>query len=485
MLLGCAARPRGGQEPHLRSVRDYGAVPDDDRDDTAAIQKALRDNRGNYFNGRPDGRTDTGGGVVFLPKGKYLTTGLELFTGNTLRGEPGTLLLCTTDKPAITLKSHFEHDGVAFVAVEDLSITAPKSCAIRSGGVTNAIFHNLRVSSREVCLQFDGYTQAADFDNIYVGQTGSGAVRVSGNANRIRGIDTEGGASPNYPDYKPAKAVVEVNGDGNEISGCILEGGHRGVAFAISGELTQYRNNWIEMDTSGGPTVLLENSAASHFDLLTGVVRMRNCRGVQIAELWTGADHLRESLELDAATGGVVIDVVNAQCDAGGLDDPQVLVRAQYSRIGKIVVERNPFRTRENWCVPLNNKTSPSILAQWKDGTAIAAMVEPKPDRTGNCIRIEIPENAKDGMFYVIVPLKVPALNVGSRPYAMWRADGPAGQNMIVVQGQWAHELPTRSMNSLTATRFVAPVANRDQLIFCFYHAKPGTYRLSDIRVGL
>src|SRR5689334_14123904 len=64
------------------NVRDYGAVADDGRDDTAAIQRALIDARGNYFNGR-----STSGATVFLPAGEYDVQGLEIYTGTTLRGE--------------------------------------------------------------------------------------------------------------------------------------------------------------------------------------------------------------------------------------------------------------------------------------------------------------------------------------------------------------------------------------------------------------
>ncbi len=65
------------------NVRDYGAVPDDDGDDMAAIQKAI------------DAASAAGGGIVFLPRGCYLLNSdrnrigsLEITSSNiVLRGE--------------------------------------------------------------------------------------------------------------------------------------------------------------------------------------------------------------------------------------------------------------------------------------------------------------------------------------------------------------------------------------------------------------
>src|SRR4051812_39058719 len=90
LLCGCAASIGGRRIMLLQSdgvgysinARDFGAVPNDLHDDTAAIQKALIAARGNYFNGRLGL-----GSTVFLPAGEYDVEGLEIFTGTTLRGE--------------------------------------------------------------------------------------------------------------------------------------------------------------------------------------------------------------------------------------------------------------------------------------------------------------------------------------------------------------------------------------------------------------
>lgn len=58
------------------SVADYGAIPDDDRDDTAAFARAIGDVEA------------YGGGVVFAPQGRYVFRGrLTLPQGVVLRGE--------------------------------------------------------------------------------------------------------------------------------------------------------------------------------------------------------------------------------------------------------------------------------------------------------------------------------------------------------------------------------------------------------------
>lgn len=61
---------------HTHNVRDFGAVPDDGKDDTAAVQRAI------------DAAVEAGGGVVYVPAGRYtFRKRLTVRPGITLRGE--------------------------------------------------------------------------------------------------------------------------------------------------------------------------------------------------------------------------------------------------------------------------------------------------------------------------------------------------------------------------------------------------------------
>jgi hypothetical protein len=283
--------------------------------------------------------------------------------------------------------------------------------------------------------------------------------------------------------------MIEINGDGNEISGCVVEGGYHGIPIAIKGGLNHYRNNWIEFDCKpDGVALLLEDAWMSDFDRFPlgpgGVVRMRNCRGVRFGEVWLTGDRLTDGFDLDEQTGGVEIDSVNCAFDCGGLDDPKIHPLRIFSRNAKQVISCPPFRTSDNWAAPLERDKN-SWLVQWTDGTTIPASIQPKPDHTGYRLRIDIPDNGKTQTFRVIVPLNVPADFVGCTPFASWRADAPPGQNMIVYCQGMDREFFTRSTGSLTATRFPRPIKAGGELAMYFHHARPGMYYVSDVRVGL
>lgn len=475
------------------NVRDYGAIPNDLSDDTAAIQRALIDARGNYFNGRSGS-----GATVFLPAGEYDVRGLEIYTGTTLRGEgEGSFIKCSTTRPAIALKSHFGHGGIAFVNIENLSIAAPQSSCIASPGATNCRFERLSLSSKDVCLAFEAYHQDCVFHDIYVAQTGSGAIRLGGNANRIDRLDTEGAPDPNYEFVQP-RAMIDINGDGNEISGCIVEGKYHGVPVAIKGSENHWRNNWIEFDLRpDNVQLLLEDASMCDFDRISAgrgfVVRMRRCSGIRIGELWQSGDRMLDAFDLDDKSGGVQIDSVNAPFDGGGMDDPRVHALRYYSRNARTLVPNPPFRTDQNWAATLalpatasSTNDKPAWTAQLSDGTKLTTSIERKDDHTGWRLRIDVPDNPKSATLTVRVPVRPPADFVEATPFASWRIDVPsAEQNVVVYCQDDVTEFAARCTNSLTAARFPRPLQAQGDLLMTIQHAKPGRYYVSDVRVGL
>ena len=498
-VAGCAAnrsammlRSDGGG--YSINVRDYGAIANDQVDDTAAIQRALIDARGNYFEGR-----HASGSTVFLPAGQYDVTGLEIYTGTTLRGEgQGSFIKCSTTRPAVSLKSHFTHGGIAFVNIENLSIAAPQSSCIASPGTCNSRFGRLAVSSKDVCLAFDNYNQDCLFHDIYVSQTGSGAIRLVGNANRIDRMDIEGGPTPNYQFVKP-RAMIDISGDGNEISGCIVEGGYHGIPVAIKGSENHWRNNWLEFDTRPDHVhVLLEDASMCDFDRLSAgpgyVIRMRRCSGIRIGELWQSGDRMLDAFDLDEQTSGVQIDSVNAPFDGGGMDSSRVHALRYYSRNARSLVPNPPFRTDHNWASTLappaisasSPNEKPAWAAQLSDGTKLATSIERKDDHSGWRLRIDVPDNPKSAALAVRGPVRPPQEFVGATPFASWRIDVPsAEQNVIVYCQDDSTEFAARCTNSLTAARFPRPIQAQGDLLMTIPHAKPGRYYVSDVRVGL
>src|SRR6266404_3153302 len=75
-LVICAARAAlAAQNPDTFSVRDFGAYGDGKTDDTAAFQRVL------------DMAAQSGGGVVYAPRGNYFFAGhLNVPNGVTLKG---------------------------------------------------------------------------------------------------------------------------------------------------------------------------------------------------------------------------------------------------------------------------------------------------------------------------------------------------------------------------------------------------------------
>ena len=94
------------------SVKDFGAVPEDDKDDTAPIQSAIR------------AVAKRGGGIVELPRGRFRLSGeIDVPSNVTLRGagmEFTHLSWIDADQPPAALIS----SGGSNVAIEDLSVYA-------------------------------------------------------------------------------------------------------------------------------------------------------------------------------------------------------------------------------------------------------------------------------------------------------------------------------------------------------------------------
>jgi len=79
------AIPRTVGGEHCHNVREFGATGDGDTLDTMAIQAAI------------DAAHEAGGGIAYLPPGRYLSGGIELRTNVTLHLEAGATLLGSTD----------------------------------------------------------------------------------------------------------------------------------------------------------------------------------------------------------------------------------------------------------------------------------------------------------------------------------------------------------------------------------------------------
>ena len=156
-----------------QNVRDHGATGDGITDDTAAINSAI---------------TAAAGGEVFVPNGTYLTTGLTLVAGTTLRGEGwGSVITIAVNGPVIAL------DGVDDVRVRSLRITGSADPAknLQRGVQASAGSGNLLVEDVWVDGCFRGLCLAGDAPDarfikclVTNDQSDLGAIDISGSVLR-------------------------------------------------------------------------------------------------------------------------------------------------------------------------------------------------------------------------------------------------------------------------------------------------------------
>ncbi|MDG3582782.1 glycoside hydrolase family 28 protein [Galbibacter pacificus] len=108
------------------NIKDFGAVNDGKTDNTNAIKEAIK------------ACTNTGGGKVIIPKGKYLTGPIHLKSNINLHLEEGAEVLFTKDKKAYLPVVHTSYEGVELMNYSPLIYAyKQKNIAVTGKGVFN------------------------------------------------------------------------------------------------------------------------------------------------------------------------------------------------------------------------------------------------------------------------------------------------------------------------------------------------------------
>ncbi|RKP49988.1 carbohydrate-binding protein [Cohnella endophytica] len=288
----------------------FGAKNDGTTDNTSAIQKAL------------DRAASDGGGVVFLPPGKYKVAGhLTVPTGVELKGSvdnstvptgPGSILEAYADRgnpngePFVKLSEGSGLRGITFNYPEQLATQLPNVAAypyaIRATGKDVYI---VNVGLRAVYSGIDLYTNKTDghFVDFVTGHVFKTGIRVGGG--------TEGGLISNlqfnqlvYAAGRESKFGTWPNSPAGD-SKAVYDYGFNNLAFMILGDVkdeTLYNN--------------------FHYGSAKGLVlTAENGRGPTGVSVGLGVDGSRKSILLEA-TGEEGFDFVDTQIvSIGGGED--------------------------------------------------------------------------------------------------------------------------------------------------------------------
>ena len=273
------------------NAKAFGAVPDDRRDDTAAIQAAIDSLPVPNHEGAK-------GGIVYIPRGTYDVTSLRLPPAVQLVGEgEATFLIGHSEQPTIALWSPFGHGWVAGAVVRDLKIFSPTSeCiavdrkTVEKGNVVNCRFENLslRSGAGHFGILIDIYSQDCVIRNIKVHNYGGGAVHIFGNANLIDRVNTEGSDDDKAFACEPARLTVPRRGQHDQR----LRDRRRHQArrrIHVEGQFV-WINNWMECPTpKDGIAYRFVNGwgQIDHLKLLTDKlkVKIENSPMMQIGQL--------------------------------------------------------------------------------------------------------------------------------------------------------------------------------------------------------
>lgn len=417
--------PQNDSSGYGTNVKSFGAIPNDRRDDTAAIQAAI--------DSVPvPNDTNARGGVVFLPRGTYDVTTLRLPPAIQLVGEgEGSYLLGRAEGPTIALYSPFGHGFVIGSVVRDLKIFSPAGECIGidrksvKGNIVNCRFENLTLRSGKghFAILLDIYTQDCLLRNIKIRNYGGGAVHIFGNANLIDRVNTEG--DDDDKDFACEPARLTVRGAGNTITGCIIEGGSKpAVAYRVEGSFT-WISNWQEtLNPKDGVAYEFINGWGQIDDLkLLGErnkVKMQNCNIMQIGRLDMRSGTFDNTFILDDKTN-VVVDLVATQMDTGWLDRDRFKIRRVWNEHANAVLD-NPPTTRGISLLPgQGNAQTARGATKWivqdpmnQPGEKAEFEVVNETNSAGESIcRIDVRSNPSRHNIGVKVPLTVPADLVG------------------------------------------------------------------------
>ena len=282
-LLEAAAAPPRVPRRDVLNVLDFGAVPDDERDDTVAIQAAIDALPGGLLTGSSRARR---GGVVYLPAGKYRIGGVP---GRCSGGAQGTPCrddrACTGGPPAgtcaalvsggrsvrllgagpyateILLVAGNDLDGIAispgddFSSVEDLRLA--KLFDRRAGTGNGVVIRGQRTTVRDVAIEgwgaagilIDGEQGVARangcrLDRVESNENGGDGIHVwshnDGSTHTFTACDAQSNGGWGFRIRASKSFLVGLEANGNRGGGVLIAGDHNFVSsyFEIANQPT-------------------------------------------------------------------------------------------------------------------------------------------------------------------------------------------------------------------------------------------------------
>jgi hypothetical protein len=448
-------------------VKTFGARLDGRTDDSAALQRAI-----DFL--RPPSAVpnavEVHGGVLELPRCAIrLSRSVRIPTGVTLRGSgAGTVLLHDApreDRGAIDFFSPFDNGYCTSAAVEDLCIHTNHGPGITVDpsvkNLNTCRLRNLIISAGAWGIDLRNvYSQNLQIENVHLRQLGAGAVWVRGNANQVLRVNTEAGTRPGF---MAEPALLVVDGVGNLVQGCILEGVSEPVVAAqLSGQVL-WRHNWIELGSARDRVALRLVDCVADMDYLQHFLphnrlELRNSvAGLAIADTTGETVPVSECVLADVASFLKIGQaIVNA--DAGCFEDPRVCIGSVTSRQG-------------GWSITLPPPGPAFVPSRWEFGEGARGRIREEPGR----LVLRAPE---DPAARLSVGFRVPAdFSTPADAALVLRVDGPG------EIGVWQESSRLACVATNTTTLTVVPSAKAGQLLRIDVLCKGSEHTLSRVRL--
>jgi hypothetical protein len=498
-MLGAAAFADAG--PISAVVADptkFGARPNDNIDDTAAIQAAIDSlpvGSGVPGSGRAG---DVVGGLVTLGLGVFNTSApLRIPSGVWLKGQgDGTTIVNNSFDPnsaAVLLVSSAAAPGNnAGAGVSDLGIKTNSGYGVRGdAGIINALVDlhlaNLTISAGNTAIDLRAVkTYHASISNIGIYSPGGASMWIGDDAgysadNRVVGVQQYGGLRPGF---RVERAQFVFLGQ-NRIENVWMENASGGVLPMFISGSADLRGNWLEPPAGTLPDNVMihfQDTRAVTIDRLFSVddrrkLRLRNSPNVTIGGLTIfGRDNvLSDTLDVDGSSH-ITIASVAALRDPGMLDHPSVHVGGAFNVIAKkyvdvapVTIGRNLLDDMSKWTVVYGDTLGPvsgtSSIEQTADGPRL---------------RVAVTNNRSNRPVAVHIKVNVDASVAGKNATLAYRVDGPG--TATVRTANFRQQYVSRAMNGMTVAPVPTPLASGDWVIVML-PPTTGVFYLSDFRM--
>jgi hypothetical protein len=317
-------------------VQSFGAFPNDGRDDTAAIQRAI--------DSLPFG---IHGGAVLFPAGTFNTSApLRLPSAVQLRGQGHSTVINNSspdfNRGTVEIISQFGNGYNIRAGVSNMTImtAAAKgvSLAPLAGDVVGLTLTDLKFSTGGVSVDLSTERPyQAEIRNVVVENPGSAALVLGthdgfGAINRVYGFTVLGTARANF---RPEKAMIVLNGD-NTVEGLtVTDVGAPVKTLHLSGRATLRRSTLLSgAQAPNGVVATIEKADTVEIDRFSSLhagrrLEIRNVLALRVAALHLAdGARLADSVSVDNISH-LVIDSVRASHDIGPVDVTRFTVREQ------------------------------------------------------------------------------------------------------------------------------------------------------------